>query len=360
MTSNIHDRIEAIAGAIALGEATDEERREYREHISSCARCLDALGGEREIERVASRVAEARESEVWEPELRAVAKRANGRVIRRIGFAGAFIALVLTGSIGVASMLTRGSAHSSIAVSHADRVPSVRIVVPNIIIAAATPAPPTPAPPPARRLIIEHNVVQMSRAPVADPQPAPVSRTAPHPRSTPSQIAEVVVHPDTPPVQNSNVPIWRRGDDSWRTIARTTTTSLTETAPQTLAHNAESMQVSPRYTRDAALVGGPTAINPQPPMIAYDEGAQGTSVFEVLVDERGNPVKCVITKSAGYAVLDEAVCKAAMQAHYTPKMVDGRAVPGSYHDAFTFRMDDNQSIEGIPHPATDWNLQRHP
>jgi TonB family protein len=96
-------------------------------------------------------------------------------------------------------------------------------------------------------------------------------------------------------------------------------------------------------------VGGETAINPQPPMIAYDEGAEGTTVFEVLIDERGNPTRCVITKSAGYAVLDNAVCKAAKDARYVPKTVDGRAVAGVYRDAFTFRMSQNdQNIEGIP------------
>ncbi len=84
-------------------------------------------------------------------------------------------------------------------------------------------------------------------------------------------------------------------------------------------------------------------------MIAYDEGAQGTSVFEVLVDDRGTPTKCVITKSSGYAVPDSTVCKAAMSTHFSPNIQDGRTVPGVYHDAFTFRVQDNPAIEGIPH-----------
>ena len=85
-------------------------------------------------------------------------------------------------------------------------------------------------------------------------------------------------------------------------------------------------------------------------MIAYDEGAEGTSVFEVPIDERGTPTKCVITKSSGYSVLDSAVCKAAMQAHYTPKMIDGR--PGRRHLSRRVHLphQDNQNIEGIPKP----------
>jgi TonB family protein len=126
-------------------------------------------------------------------------------------------------------------------------------------------------------------------------------------------------------------------------------TSVTETAPQTLTHSAESLQIAANYTREIAPVGGETAINPQPAMIAYAEGAQGTTAFEVLVDERGTPTKCVITKSAGYPVLDVAVCKAAMKVRYTPKIVDGRAVPGVYRDAFTFHLDETSDAEGL-HP----------
>ena len=42
MSLKIQDRIETIAGAIALGEASDAERREYREHISTCRQCLNS------------------------------------------------------------------------------------------------------------------------------------------------------------------------------------------------------------------------------------------------------------------------------------------------------------------------------
>jgi len=102
-------------------------------------------------------------------------------------------------------------------------------------------------------------------------------------------------------------------------------------------------------TNEAAPLGGETAINPQPPMIAYAEGAEGTTAFEVLIDERGMPTKCVITKPAGYRFLDEAVCKAAMKARYSPKTLDGRPVPGLYRDAFTFRVSSNES-DGLPKP----------
>lgn len=358
MKTSLHERIEVLAGAIALGEATDEERREYREHIAGCPECLDAFGGEREIERVAAGVHDARESEVWEPDLRDVVLSGNKRRARAwragFGFAGACLAI----SLGVHVLATAGVAH----LAPSSGAPVVinagteRIVLEQGNAASAKAAVPAPQP---RRLIVEHNVIQIARQPVQTAALA-VAQTPLKPDPKPHEIAAITVHPNVQNVQSpapkakreaSDVPIWRRGEaNGWRTVATTTTTSLSETAPQSLTHNAESMQLlSPHTMRDANPIGGETAINPQPAMIAYDEGAEGTSAFEVLIDDHGNPTRCIITKSAGYTVLDSAVCKAAMQARYTPKLVDGRPVPGVYRDAFTFRMSqDDQNVEGVP------------
>lgn len=347
MKFNLHDRAEAIAGAIALGEASDEERREYRAHIASCSRCLDALGGEREIERVASTVSRAREVEVWEPDLGDVVATRMRRRSRSLRWGVSFFGVALAASFGIHFVLAAGipriapPAASPVVINAG----ATRIVLEQN---SAAPARPPAAVPALRRLIVTHNIVQMARAPVAAAVTvAPVSIKT---ENQPRQLVAITVHPGTPvqPVRHANVPVWRRSDTtSWQTVARTTTTSVTETAPQTLTHSAESLQIS-SGTREVAPVGGDTAINPQPPMIAYDEGAEGTTAFEVLVDDRGVPTKCVITKSAGYPVLDDTVCKAAMKARYTPKIVDGRAVPGVYRDAFTFHMSDQTSdTEGL-------------
>lgn len=330
-----HDRIEAIAGAIALGEASDAERLEYREHLTQCASCLRALGGEHEIERVAAAVGQARDAEIWKPEIRWDARMRARRHLRNAGFAAASALLISAAIPGAHALLQQASPPRAVAAAPVQKFKA--------------------SPPAQRRLIVEHNVVQIARAPVQLP-PVPASSAPiavqppvsvrPSVVKTAAPIAAITVHPAAPlPARHtgthSNVPIWRRVQ-GWQTVAKTTTTSLTETAPQSLTHSAESMQLAvPHTMRDAVPVGGATAINPQPPMIAYDEGAEGTSVFEVLVDERGNPTRCVITKSAGYTVLDGAVCKAAMQVHYLPKEIDGRPVPGVYRDAFTFRMSDD-------------------
>jgi hypothetical protein len=68
-----------LAGAIALGEAGDAERNAYRQHLSVCRRCVVSIGGEREIERVMSLVAEAREQEHWQPQARGLFSHAKKR-----------------------------------------------------------------------------------------------------------------------------------------------------------------------------------------------------------------------------------------------------------------------------------------
>lgn len=349
MSLRNHDRLEVLAGAIALGEATDEERREYREHIATCAECLQSLGGEREIERVAATVTAARESEIWQPDVGDVVLHRNRDRKRALRFGMSFLGIALCASFGIHALLASGIAHLTPALAQHPVVftaGATRIVLEQ---GGGAPAPVPKPLSPQRRMVVTHNVVQIARAPISVPATIPIQKTTV--KAQPQDIEAVVVHPDRPPqhAAQSNVPIWRRGDSAWRTVARTTTTSLTESAPQTLTHSAESLHIA--STREASPVGGETAINPQPPMIAYDEGAEGTAVFEVAIDERGYPTKCSITKSSGYAVLDSAVCKAAMQARYTPKTIGGRPVPGTYQDAFTFRMSqDNQNVEGIPKP----------
>ena len=333
--SQLHKEIEVLAGAIALGEATDADRRAYREHIAGCAQCLRELGGEHELARTSAVVAEARDGEVWNPQLGNVLRRRSPLLSPAVRFAAAF-AIVL------------GSAAAALHYA----APAARTAPPPVVSYAPAPLAAKQSVPAApqtqRRLTVYHNVVQMARAPVAA---ADRSAAASQPAAKTPEIAAVTVYPQSAPHSKAaaSVPVWR--DPVWRTVARMTTTSLSETSPERVS-NAEMLQLRSAgrsLSSEAAPIGGETAINPQPPMIAYAEGAEGTTAFEVLIDERGMPTKCVITKPAGYRFLDDAVCKAAMKARYTPKTLDGRAVPGLYRDAFTFRVSSNQS-DGLPKP----------
>ena len=334
--SLLHKDIESIAGAIALGEATDAERRAYRQHIAHCAQCLRELGGEHELARTAQIVATARDEEVWDPQLGNVFRRRSGMASPAVRFAAAFTMTFAAAAAAVHYLSVPAATP-----------PSVGRFAENVVARRAEPQAPVPAP--QRKLMVYHNVVQIARGPLAAPTAAPPSTAQKPPEKTPVIAAMTIYAPPSPqPQQKATVPVWR--EPAWRTVARTTTTSVSETAPQRVS-SAEMLQIGTAraLTNDARPIGGETAINPQPPMIAYSEGAEGTTAFEVLVDERGVPTKCVITKPAGYRFLDEAVCKAAMKAHYSPKTVDGRAVPGVYRDAFTFRVSSDAS-EGLPKP----------
>lgn len=330
MSRSSHDRAEVLAGAIALGEATDEERIEYRRHLAECGACLDSLGGEQEFARLSAAVTSARESEVWEPDVRGpLMDRVNGaprRVFKYgIGLLGVCVIISLIGHFVVGSTL----AH-----------PGIRMVADPVVINfegnkivlerrstrdARTPAPATAKP----VMVVSHNVVTL-RSPARSTQAAPKAETAK------KEIAYAppmeASRPATVPAAQSNVPPWRRGPQPVaRNVGGVTAAGLGS------AH-AESLNIAPMYsTRDPEPLGGETSINPRPAAIAYSEGAEGTTAFEVMVDENGNPTKCVISKSSNWPVLDDAVCSAAMKVKYKPKTLNGHPVPGVYRDAFTFR-----------------------
>ena len=328
-------RAEVLAGAVALGEATDAEREEYRRHLSGCGRCVTTLGGERDIERVMGVVAQARDAETWEPDLRsALVARYRQRANHwRWGISGVTAAIVA--SIGIHTFLAAGipatapaPPASTVAISYNGMHVTLERRAPAPRRAAQTVA---AAPADRQTVVVVHNVVTLHQAPVhAAPAPAPVvaakTETKPAAPAGGLAAATTVAAGPTAPTQR---------DETSIAALRTSATA----AP---AARAESLAVFPTATliRDVMPIGGETAIVPRPSEIAYEEGAEGTTAVEVSVDERGTPTKCTIVKPSGYLVLDDAVCKAVMHAHYSPRTVNGRPVPGLYRDAFTFRKDE--------------------
>ncbi len=137
-------RVEVLAGAIALGEATEAEREEYRNHIASCASCLAALGGEREIERVMATVAQARDAETWEPLPRRLGERSRARAWRT---GAAILAAAVVISLGAHALLATVVSAPSIepkplAVEH---VVPFHVALEHRARVAATPVPITKA-----------------------------------------------------------------------------------------------------------------------------------------------------------------------------------------------------------------------
>jgi len=309
-------RAEILAGAVALGEATDTERDSYRRHLAGCRRCIGRFGGEREIERVMRTVALARDAETWQPDVRGTL--ANAPLLRRRRWTAAILAAGATLAFAAAAFALVVRTGSPLAASRqvASSNPVFRVELERRPPVATQPRPQTHAAP-DRGLVVVHNVVTLTRpvvraqAPVAHPKPAAAAAAA---------------------VATTVAALGPSARDE-RSIAAMQTVA---SAPLP-AERAESMAVVPPVVREVAPVGGDGAIVPHPSAIAYDEDAQGTTAFDVAVDDSGNPTKCTITKTSGYLVLDVAVCKAAMRARYVPRTVNGRATAGVYHDAFTFR-----------------------
>lgn len=322
-------RAEILAAAIALNEASDHERDDYRRHIAACSSCLRALGGEREIERVMAAVAQARDAEVWDPApVRATARRVP-RV--RIAFAGLSVAAVaIVASLGVHGLIAANV--KPVVLTQAQPGAAVPAPVFRITLDKRSPdVVPAPKPTSPAHMVIVHNVITLDRD---------HDRAKPPVRTT----TTTTVVPAAPLTQRSNVPVWRRHQAPQTHFGAQEVTAM-QPAP-VLAGRAESIAVAPSYVvRDAIPLGGEMAINPQPPPIAYAQGAEGTTAFEVTIDERGSAVKCTITKSSGYLSLDDAVCKAAMKTRYSPRTVNGRAVAGIYRDAFTFRSNSNSDSQ---------------
>jgi TonB family protein len=309
---------EALAGAIALGEASESERERYRRHLAGCPACCERLGGERELERAAETIALARENERWEPVLtfsrlrerrasRLRSRLATSAMALAVVFAIAFALHPVQRAHDVRPLVTRVAEVAP--VHRAEKAPVVRhIVVVHNVVTLSAPAPVVPVP---------HHTAQ--------PQPVQLPRV-----KSPEHVAQVREPKISVPA--SNVPIWRRNAPL----------PIDTPGPRLVGH-AESIAVAPVYViREVMPVGGENAIEPKPPMIAYAERAQGTTAFDVSVNARGMATKCTITKSSGYLSLDDAVCRAAMGVRYFPKTINGKAVASTYRDAFTFRQSDTE------------------
>ena len=327
--TNQCSRTEILAGAIALGEASETEREEYRNHIATCASCLRALGGEREIERVMSAITRARDDETWDPLPRRSGERSR---VRMWGAGAALLAAGIALSLGVHVLLAAVVRPPAIEPKVANVEPPTFHVAfehrPHVVPAPQPPVAKTsPAP---RRMVVVHNVVER--------RGNAVTQTT----TQTTEVAQAPIPRVTAPA--SNVPIWRRDE----AMPAQGGMQPPATAVPVLTGHAESLAVAPLTTiRDVVPLGGDAAIKPRPAPIAYAENAQGTTAFEVSVDERGVPTKCRITKSSGYLALDVSVCKAAMAARYSPRLVNGKPATGVYRDAFTFRPATDED-SGIP------------
>ena len=73
-----------------------------------------------------------------------------------------------------------------------------------------------------------------------------------------------------------------------------------------------------------------SAITPEEPAIARDQGLTGTAKIEVDLDAAGTVVGTSVYLSTGSTQLDQAALDAARRSSYAPEQVDCKDVSGSY------------------------------
>jgi TonB family protein len=124
-------RAEILAGSLALGEASENDRDAYRRHVAGCPRCLMSLGGERDIERVMTVVAEARDAERWEPQVRAAPRSPQMQWRRAWNWAAALAAVAILSFAGQRLAEQRhdaaaGIGHALVVIHNVVTLPSAR------------------------------------------------------------------------------------------------------------------------------------------------------------------------------------------------------------------------------------------
>ena len=142
--SSAHDRFEALAGAIALGEATTRERERFDAHARSCEACRDdATTGI----VVRALVETARDEESWRPSFHdAIFARIHERRSLRSRFAIGALGWAFAGSVVLNAAIVSGVA-SHVGQALRERVPPSEVVATRIeierhpAIAVATPVP---------------------------------------------------------------------------------------------------------------------------------------------------------------------------------------------------------------------------
>lgn len=76
------------------------------------------------------------------------------------------------------------------------------------------------------------------------------------------------------------------------------------------------------------------------PALASIQGLSGSAVVRLDVDERGIAANPAVVTSSGYAVLDTAAERAALEQTYAPRVHDCENVGGSYLVEVNFRSND--------------------
>ena len=196
-------------------------------------------------------------------------------------------------------------------------------VTKKIKVVVPTPPPPTPTPPPP--------------TPPPKSTPPPVKQTNPPPqpklRVNPPKTAAVSgTHSEAkyvPPPKGSEEGVPQGTTASAAPPAKVSTAPPATPAPTPVPTTPPTQKPTCAVPNaDAAIKG--SAVEPDYPDIARQQGAVGTTSVKITLDASGNVVDATIAKSAGNASLDQAAIKAAKATAYTPDIINCVKTAGSY------------------------------
>jgi protein TonB len=202
--------------------------------------------------------------------------------------------------------------------SEKDKVEKVSVSK-KIKVVVPTPPPPTPTPPPP--------------TPPPLKTPPPVKQTNPPPKP----ILKLNVPKSTakgPSTENKYVPPPKGSEDA---VPDGTVASGKPAPPGPAATPAPTPEPTATPTpkpqcanpnADASIKG--TAVEPEYPDIAREQGATGVTQVKVTLDATGAVTDATVYKSAGNQALDNEAVKAAKATQYVPDIVNCVKTAGSY------------------------------
>ena len=134
--TNVHDRFEALAGALALGEATADERACFEAHARDCTLCCE----ESDAPLLRAFVETTRDAESWRPSLRdTIFARIHERRLGRSRFAIGALGWAFAISVVLNAAVVSGAA-ASFGRAFRDREPVSDVVATRIRLDAMRPA----------------------------------------------------------------------------------------------------------------------------------------------------------------------------------------------------------------------------
>lgn len=192
-------------------------------------------------------------------------------------------------------------------------------VTKKIKVTPPTPPPPTPTPPPP--------------TPPPKQTPPPIKQTNPPPQvKLKLNVVKTTSKSDASSNENKYVPPPAGNENGNPNGTQASgppapaNTPAPATAPPEPSPTPKPQCANPN--EDASIRG--TAVEPDYPDIARQQGAVGTTQIKVTLDANGNATDVSVYKSSGNAALDNSALKAAKATEYNAETVNCVKTPGSY------------------------------